>query len=95
MQILAKNTTEDFDDKMLIAKFKPDEAANLRTLGKYLSGRVTLTNITTTSTNATLMFNVLKCTDEKDYICLFYYNNVEGDLTRKKSDVARILIQGK
>ncbi|XP_052075617.1 uncharacterized protein LOC127713055 isoform X2 [Mytilus californianus] len=90
VQINAKNITEDFDNvTMPIAIFIPWKTAKLLPLGTYLSSRVTLTNITTTSTNATMTFHKLKCTDEKDYMCKLYYNDNDSDT----SNVTRILVK--
>ncbi|CAC5388973.1 ALCAM [Mytilus coruscus] len=59
---------DDFDDVKPIAILQPNEPARLITSGNYLNGRVTLTNIKNTSTNATLTFHELKCEDERDYV---------------------------
>ncbi|CAG2222379.1 UBC7 [Mytilus edulis] len=94
LQILAKNITEDFDEKEnIIAVFKPKKSAKLNALGEYLVGRVTLTNITNTSNNATLKFHILKCEDNKDYICKLYYNDMEDAIQNVKSDATRILVK--
>lgn len=84
--INAKNITEDFDDKYPIVIFKPVKAARLLRLGMYLFGRVTITNITNISTNATLTFNELKCTDEKNYMCkIFYYDKAKVITTQESN----------
>ncbi|CAC5386238.1 unnamed protein product [Mytilus coruscus] len=93
VQIIVKNITEDFGDKNPIAIFKPEEAAKVHTSGNYLLGRVTLTNITATSTNASMTFNELKCIDEKDYMCQLYYNDMEGATLTEKSQTTRILVK--
>ncbi|CAC5407992.1 unnamed protein product [Mytilus coruscus] len=93
IEIIAKNMTEDFDDKKPIAIFKPDRAAKLHSSGEYLSGRVTLTNITNTSTNATLKFHKLKCIDEKDYICKYYVIDMDGAVFTARSETTRILVK--
>ncbi|CAG2250200.1 unnamed protein product [Mytilus edulis] len=92
-QIIAKNITEDFDEKNLIAIFKPEKAARLLPAGTYLSSRVTLTNITNTSTNATLTFHVLKFTDEKDYMCKLFYNDMFAVLKIRESEATRISVK--
>ncbi|CAG2250201.1 unnamed protein product [Mytilus edulis] len=61
----------------------------------YLSSRVTLTNITNTSTNATLTFHVLKFTDEKDYMCKLFYNDMFAVLKIRESEATRISVKGK
>ncbi|CAG2251551.1 unnamed protein product [Mytilus edulis] len=58
--------------------------------GDYLSGRVTLTNITKTLTAATLRFNNLECEDEKDYMCIAHYVNEFGIIS-VESEPTRIL----
>lgn len=95
MEITAKNRTEDFDDKKPIAIFKPGKAAKLHSSGEYLSDRVTLTNITNTSTNLTLKFRKLKCIDEKDYICKYYVIDMDGAVSTARSETTRILVKGK
>ncbi|CAC5411553.1 CADM3 [Mytilus coruscus] len=71
--IIARNKNGIFLQKEAVAIFPPDKVALLPPSGDYLSGRVTLTNITKVSTTATLRFDNLKCEDEKDYICTFNY----------------------
>ncbi|CAC5425220.1 CADM3 [Mytilus coruscus] len=94
VELFAKNKTDEFIDVKPIAIFKPNEPAKLISAGSYLSGRVTLTNITSTSTNATLTFHVLKCEDEKDYMCKCYYTDMEGaSLPTEKSPPTRISVQ--
>ncbi|CAC5407991.1 CADM3 [Mytilus coruscus] len=60
--------------------------------GDYLSGRVTLTNITKVSTTATLRFDNLECKDENDYICIIIYVNEFGGVIIDESTPTRILI---
>lgn len=95
VQIIAKNITEDIDEKEnTIAVFKPKKEAELKSSGVYLTGRVTLTNIKNSSNNATLKYHVLKSIDEKDYLCKLYYNDMEDAIQNLKSDVTRILVKG-
>ncbi|CAC5411551.1 CADM3 [Mytilus coruscus] len=61
--------------------------------GDYLSGRVTLTNITKVSSTATLRFDNLECEDEKDYICTFNYVNEFGVIFIDESEPTRILVK--
>ncbi|CAC5386255.1 unnamed protein product [Mytilus coruscus] len=75
-----------------VAIFSPDMAAMLLPSYDNLSGRVTLTNITKVSTNATMTFDNLECEDEKDYICTFNYVNVLGVVLIKKSEPTRIIV---
>lgn len=95
VEIVAKNITEDFEDKkQSITIFKPGKAAKLSTAGQYLFHRVMLKNITTTSTSATMTFQTLECIDEKDYMCVLFYNNIEDGISRLESGATRILVQG-
>ncbi|CAC5411552.1 unnamed protein product [Mytilus coruscus] len=73
VDIIARNKNGIFLQKEAVAIFPPAKVAFLTPSGDYLSGRVTLTNITKVSTTATLRFNNLECEDEKDYICTFNY----------------------
>ncbi|CAC5425222.1 unnamed protein product [Mytilus coruscus] len=94
VELFAKNKTDDFDDVRPIAIFELDKPGRLITSGNYLKGRVTLTNITSTSTNATLTFHVLKCEDERDYMCQCEYNDNDGaSLPKEKSPPTRISVQ--
>ncbi|CAC5411561.1 unnamed protein product [Mytilus coruscus] len=51
-----------------------------------------MTNITSISTNATLTFHVLKCEDEKDYMCQCYFD-MNGAFIPEKSPTTRISVQ--
>lgn len=96
VELFAKNKTDEFDDVRPIAIFRLDEPAKLISTGKYLNGRVTLTNITSTSTNATLTFHILKCEDEKDYVCKYYYSDMDGaTLPTEMSPPTRLSVHGK
>ncbi|VDH92683.1 cell adhesion molecule 3, partial [Mytilus galloprovincialis] len=72
--------------------FGPDKPAKLLSSGNYLYGRVTLTKIIRTSTNATIIFHVLNCVDEKDYMCQCYYDKNDA-LFREMSPPTWISIQ--
>ncbi|CAC5409410.1 unnamed protein product [Mytilus coruscus] len=85
--------TDNFDEKKPIAIFNPDRAAKLHPSGAYLSGRVILTNITHAQPYATMKFHVLKCTDEKDYMCRYNYYDMDGSLSVVKSMETRILVK--
>lgn len=93
IQIIAKDITENFNDRKSIAGFKPEKASKLYRAGKYLFGRVTLTNISTASTNAKMTFHKLKCEDEKDYICNLWYTEMDGAISNMNSKATRILLQ--
>ncbi|CAC5385988.1 unnamed protein product [Mytilus coruscus] len=94
IQFFAKNKTDEFNLKKPIAIFEPDKPAKLLLSGNYLNGRVTMTNITSTSTNTTMTFHVLKCDDEKDYICQCYHVKEGAYLLPEKSPPTRISVQG-
>lgn len=96
IEINAKNKTDDSDNKERIALFTPGKMAVIHpTSGLYLLGRVTLTNITTMSTNATLTFHLLKCIDETDYICTFIYYDTDSAVKTEESPSTRILVKSK
>ncbi|CAG2232323.1 unnamed protein product [Mytilus edulis] len=92
IEVIAKNKTEDFKDGKPIAIFVPNKPAILHLYGQYLTGRVTLTNITSTSTNATLTFKELKCDDERDYLCKYTYKDKYGSISSEKSQPTRISV---
>lgn len=95
VQIIAKKITEDFgEEKDIIAIFKHGKAAKLHRSGEYLDGRVTLTNITNSSHNATLKFHKLELIDEKDYMCNWFYSDMEGIMHNVKSEATRISVKG-
>lgn len=93
VHLFAKKITEDFDDNNHIAIFEPEKAARILQPGNYLSRRVTLTNITNISTNATLLFHVLQYTDEKDYMCKFLYYDMVKVIRIRDSDITRISVK--
>lgn len=95
VQFFIKNKTDEFDLTQPIAVFEPSKPSELLSPGNYLNGRVTLTNITELSTNATLIFYVLKCEDEKDYMCTFNYKLLEGGYVSEISSSIKISVQGK
>lgn len=77
-----------------VVVFPPDKIAILPPSGNYLSGRVTLTNITKVSTTATLRFDNLQCDDEKDYICTVSYVNDLSVVIIDESEPTRIFVKG-
>ncbi|CAC5385987.1 unnamed protein product [Mytilus coruscus] len=93
VQFFTKNKTDEFDLRKPTAIFELDKPAKLLLSGNYLNGRVTMTNITSTSTNATLTFHVLKCEDEKDYICQCYHVKEGAYLLPERSPPTRISVQ--
>lgn len=93
VQIIAKNITEEVDVENPIAIFRPNIMTKLHPLGEYLFGRVTLTNITDKSTNASLTFHMLERIDENSYMCKCYYNDINGEIKYAKSDATRILVK--
>lgn len=96
VQIMAETITEDFDKKNnIIAEFIPMKVSELKSPGKYLDGRVALTNITNTSNKASLKFHILNWTDDKHYMCELYYTDMENTIRHVKSNACRISIKGK
>lgn len=67
ISVFAKNKTDDFSSMNPISIFEPSKPAKLLSSGSYLNGRVTMTNILSTSTNATLTLNELQCEDILKY----------------------------
>ncbi|XP_071131767.1 myb-like protein X [Mytilus edulis] len=53
--------------------------------GEYLHGRISMTNITQESTEATLIFNEIKCTDQNQYRCKVTYLNTNNDADKEIS----------
>lgn len=94
VEIIAKNKTNDILEEKHIAVFTSGNAARLHTSGQYLVGRVTLTNITKTSTKATLTFHILKCKDEMDYFCKFNSFDMDSAVVTEKSESTRIIVKG-
>lgn len=78
-----------------IAEYFPNLNPSLTPTGQFLRGRVTLLNITQSSTKAVLIFNKHKCRDETFYRCVVRY--IDSSLKRKEetSSNISISIQGK
>ncbi|CAC5385985.1 unnamed protein product [Mytilus coruscus] len=91
--IIARNKNGTFPKNEPVAVFPRDNVGMLPPSGDYLSGRVTLTNITKLSTTATLRFDILQCEDEKDYICIAYYFNEFGVVITVESEPTRVLVK--
>lgn len=91
--IIARNKNGIFLKNEPVAIFPPNKVAILPPSGDYLSGRVTLTNITKVSTNATMTFHNLQCGDETDYMCTFNYINEVGVVIIDESEPTRILVK--
>lgn len=90
---LQKNITDDFNDNTPTAIFEPEKAAKLLQSRTYLSCRVTLTNIINISTNASLKFQKLKCIDEKEYMCRFFYYDMVKLISLQESEATRISVK--
>lgn len=90
--IVAKNKQGNFPTTNPIAIFTPGKPAKLFSSGEHLAERVTLTNITNESTNATLTFHTLLCEDENDYICT--YNYIDDVIQTNTSNPTRMLVKG-
>ncbi|CAC5425228.1 CADM3 [Mytilus coruscus] len=87
--IIANRGTDNFNYENPIAVFKPETVTKPE---DYLLGRVTLSNITQLSTNATLRFHELECIDEKDYMCTCNYLDRKYVVLKQDSDPTRISI---
>ncbi|XP_071181374.1 immunoglobulin superfamily member 11-like [Mytilus edulis] len=91
--IIARNKNGIFLKNEPVAIFRADKEGIFPPSGDYLSGRVTLTNITKVSTRATLRFDNLECEDEKDYMCIAYYINDFGVFIIDESEPTSILVK--
>lgn len=78
-----------------IAGYRPSQSAELLTNGAYLNGRVTLSNITQRSTQATIVFNEIRCVDETLYKCTITYLNTALKLQKTESPESFLIIIGK
>ncbi|CAG2199642.1 unnamed protein product [Mytilus edulis] len=63
--------------------------------GEYLRGRVTMTNITQESTEATTILNELKCTDQNQYRCKVTYLNKDNEVDSEISLPTTIIVTAK
>ena len=73
IKIEARNKTSE--EYLQIAAFYPPENNDEAVLtGKYLTGRVSLTNPTDESRKAILTFNKIQCVDDTDYIWSILYD---------------------
>lgn len=88
----SKTTLSDF---FTIVTFLPDKATVINPSGEYLSNRVTMTNITQESTEASLIFKQIKCTDKNQYRCKVTYLNTNNDVDSEISMVTTINVTGK
>lgn len=77
-----------------IAAYIPDTTTLLNPKGMYLKGRVTLMNITQSSTKAVLIFNELLCIDDTLYTCSVRYTDSRGDGKETVSNNISILFRG-
>lgn len=78
-----------------IVTFFPDEATVINSSGEFLRGRVTMTNITQESTEATLIFKQIKCTDQNQYRCKVFYLKTNNDADSDMSLPKTINVTGK
>ncbi|VDI55888.1 Hypothetical predicted protein [Mytilus galloprovincialis] len=93
VMIVTKNRDGNFDTKTPLVIFPKDNASIFHPSGVYLSGRVTLTNMTHVASDVTMTFKKLKCEDEKDYICTITYSDNYFITSTEKSDQSRIIIK--
>jgi hypothetical protein len=84
IQMVARNKTSE--EYIIIAKFYlPERSSDAVLIGKYLTGRVSLTNPTDESSKAILTFNKIQCVDDTDYICVISHEIDNIDTTTSTS----------
>ncbi|CAC5399305.1 unnamed protein product [Mytilus coruscus] len=79
-----------------IATYLPDIKSLITPRGQYLIGRVTLRNITQSSTKAVMVFNNLLCIDYTLYKCCVRYTDSGGvgqDATSNNISLTKISVQ--
>lgn len=91
--ILAYNKSENTFEH--IAGYRPNQTAEILTYGAYLMGRVTLSNLTRTSTQAYILFHEIRCIDETMYKCGITYLDKGLKLLQVESSEVKITITGK
>lgn len=77
----------------IIATYRPDRTPQLNTHGHHLNGRVTLTQITQSSTKAVMTFNKLMCIDDTFYRCQVIYFGSSGTQIITSNNIS-ISVQG-
>ena len=83
------------EEYLNIATFYPAESNRQAILtGKYLTGRVSLTNPTDESSEAILTFNKIQCVDDTDYICSISYDR-NGDTHNNYTSSTSIIVTSK
>lgn len=78
-----------------IAVYFPDIFSLLTPEGQYLKGRVTVINITQSSTKVVMIFNKLMCIDDTFYRCELRYTNTSLEDKAITSNNMSIWVQGK
>lgn len=78
-----------------IVTFRPGISVVFTPSGEYLRHRVTVTNITQESTEATLIFNQLSCIDQTQYLCVVAYLNTDNAFDSDRSLPTTINVTGK
>ncbi|CAC5399308.1 unnamed protein product [Mytilus coruscus] len=76
-----------------VASYLPNAGTLITPQGQYLKDRVTLHNITQSSTNAVMVFNKLLCIDNTLYKCSVRYTDSGGVGQDETSNTIRISVQ--
>ena len=93
IEMKARNKTSE--EYLEIAKFyQPELKREAILTGKYLTGRVSLTNPTDESNKAILTFNKIQCVDDTDYICSISYDT-NGIIHTKYTSFTSITVTSK
>jgi hypothetical protein len=89
----ARNKTSE--EYLKIATFYPPGIIHDAVLtGKYLTGRVSLTNPTNESSKAILTFHKIQCVDDADYLCNISYHT-KGNPKKKSTNSTSITVTSK
>ena len=88
----ARNKTSE--EYLQIATFYPSRSHDAVLTGKYLTGRVSLTNPTDESSKAILTFHKIQCVDDSDYVCSISFHT-KGKLQTKSTNSTSITVTSK
>jgi hypothetical protein len=88
MEARDKTSEETFQ---IVTFYLPEHNREATLTGKYLTGRVSLTNPTNESRRAILTFNKIQCVDDTDYICSISYDT-NGNVQKKYTSSTSITV---
>ena len=89
----ARNKTSE-ETLQIATCYPPEFNREADMTGKYLTGRVSLTNPTNESRRAILTFNKIQCVDDTDYICSISYDT-NGNVQKKYTSSTSITATSK